>query len=169
MRRPLPIFMLVSALVVGTAAWWWIADPGMHELSDDAELDADGRMVDEREAAASARRDLQARARNMSVRDRQVDEPVSTPYGSGQIDRETAVAGFDEIMGEVEAFAKSRERIHREEWDTMYRSANDAFSVLSNHLDAHDPGDRESLEDAHRRLQEGLRRVRVRGQKFSDM
>jgi hypothetical protein len=112
---------------------------------------------------------MQARARNMPLHDAELADARDAKYGSGTISRSEAEAGFEDAMTEVETFAKSRERIHREEWDTLYRSANDAFAVLSNHLDANEPGDREQLESAHRRLQEGLRRVRVRGKKFSDI
>jgi hypothetical protein len=115
------------------------------------------------------RREMQARARNMPLHDAELADARDAKYGSGTISRSEAEAGFEDAMTEVETFAKSRERIHREEWDTLYRSANDAFAVLSNHLDANEPGDREQLESAHRRLQEGLRRVRVRGKKFSDI
>ena len=113
MRLRTPLLVLLCAALASFGVWWWVTDPGTHELPD--------------------------------------------------------ALAVDDAMAEVEAFAKSRERIHREEWDTMYRRANDAFAVLSIHLDANEPGDREELESAHRRLQEGLRRVRVRGKKFSDI
>jgi hypothetical protein len=169
MRLRTAASVLLPALVVGVGAWWWIADPGTHEIVDELAVDADGEPLDERELAARERRELQARARNLSQRS---DDRVSSehvPYGDGQIDRAAAETAFEEVMTEIETFAKSRERIHREEWDALYRSANDAFAILSVHLDAAEPGDRETLEDAHRRLQNGLRRVRVRGKKFSDI
>lgn len=169
MRWRLPVLVLTSACVVGTGAWWWITDPGTHEDTEGLDVDEDGRPLDQREAAARERRELQARARNMASHEREPGDAATVPYGTGQIDRATAEAGFDDVMTEVETFAKSRERIHREEWDTLYRTANDAFAALSVHLDANEPSDRQSLEDAHRRLQEGLRRVRVRGRKFSDI
>lgn len=169
MRWRTPLLVLVPTLVVGTFAWWWWTDPGTHEIVDELPVDDQGRPLDERVVADNERRELQARARNMPSRDRELDPAPGVAYGSGQIDRAAAEAGFDEVMSEVETFAKSRERIHREEWDTLYRSANDAFAALSIHLDANDPGDRDSLEQAHRRLQDGLRRVRVRGRKFSDI
>lgn len=169
MRPQTAALVLVPALVVGVGVWWWIADPGTHEVVDELPVDAAGDPIDERELAARERRELKDRARNMSRRE---DGPVETkhaPYGDGSIDRDAAETAFDEAMSEVETFAKSRERIHREEWDALYRSANDAFAALSVHLDASEPGDRDTLETAHKRLQEGLRRVRVRGKKFSDI
>lgn len=169
MRLRTAASVLLPALVVGVGAWWWIVDPGTHEIVDELAVDADGDPLDERELAARERRELQARARNLSRRDEEVVPSEHVPYGDGQIDRVAAETAFEEVMTEVETFAKSRERIHREEWDALYRSANDAFAILSVHLDAAEPGDRETLEEAHRRLQNGLRRVRVRGKKFSDI
>jgi hypothetical protein len=163
------MLVLLCAAIAAFGVWWWVTDPGTHELTDALAVDDAGQPLDEREVAARERKALQARARNMSDRDREVVDASTAKYGNGSIDRATATAGFDDAMAEVEAFAKSRERIHREEWDTLYRTANDAFAVLSIHLDANEPGDREELESAHRRLQEGLRRVRVRGKKFSDI
>ncbi len=169
MRWRLPALVLLPILAAGAGLWWWIADPGMHEVVDELPLDDDGRPSDAREAASRERREMQARARNLTQRDASPRQSAEAAYGSGQIDRDAATVGFDSVMTEVEAFAKSRERIHRDEWDTLYRSANDAFAILSVHLDAAEPGDRETLEEAHRRLQDGLRRVRVRGKKFSDI
>lgn len=171
MRWRLPIAFAAASLAVG-GVWYWVADPGLHEHADDLARDADGELIDEQDAASQRRRELQARARNLSDRS---GDPLVQPagglgdYGDGRIDRATATAAFDEIMGTVETFATSRERIHKEEWDTLYRTANDTFAALSTQLDANDPGDRETLETAHRRLKEGLRRVRVRGKKFSDI
>lgn len=159
------------ALLVG-GVWYWVADPGLHEHADDLARNQDGELLDEQDAADQRRRELQARARNLSDRS---GDPLVRPaggigdYGDGRIDRAAAAASFDEVMGTIESFATSRERIHKEEWDALYRSANDSFAALSTQLDAHDPGDRETLETAHKRLQEGLRRVRVRGKKFSDI
>lgn len=161
--------VLTGALVVSAGVWWYAADPGNHEVQDEVAIGPDGEPLDEREAAEEERREMQARARNISPHDRELQDASTEKYGNGSIDRATAEAGFEDAMTEVETFAKSRERVHREEWDTMYRTANDAFAVLSMHLDAKEPGDREALESAHRRLQEGLRRVRVRGKKFSDI
>lgn len=169
MRLRTLALVLLPALAVGVGAWWWIADPGTHEIVDELAVDADGDPVDERELAARQRRELQARARNLPQRESELASNQHVPYGDGKIDRAAAETAFEEVMTEIETFATSRERIHREEWDALYRSANDAFAILSVHLDAAEPGDRDTLEEAHRRLQNGLRRVRVRGKKFSDI
>lgn len=172
MRNRGPILVAVGILVLGIGGvWYWVTDPGLHEHADDHSRGADGELLDEQDAESQRRRELAARARNISDR---THDPLVAPagpgeWGDGRIDRATASASFDEIMGTVESFARSRERIHKEEWDALYRSANDSFAVLSTQLDANDPGDRETLETAHKRLQEGLRRVRVRGKKFSDI
>lgn len=163
------LIVLAVTLVVSAGVWWYAADPGNHEVADELTVGVDGEPLDEREIAARERREMQARARNMPLHDAELEDARDAKYGDGTITRSEAEAGFEDAMTEVETFAKSRERIHREEWDTLYRNANDAFAVLSNHLDANDPGDRETLESAHRRLQESLRRVRVRGKKFSDI
>jgi hypothetical protein len=169
MRWRNQLLVLCAAAAVSVGVWWYAADPGTHEIDDELLVDADGQPLDEREAAARERREMQARARNMPTRESELVDARDAKYGTGAISRTEAEAGSEDAMTEVETFAKSKERIHREEWDTLYRSANDAFAVLSMHLDANEPGDRETLETAHRRLQEGLRRVRVRGKKFSDI
>ena len=102
------------------------------------------------------------------MREREQDaanRTISDPDAASPVDRESASRGFDVIMKKVERVASSRTKLEREEWDDLYRNANDAFSALSMHLDATDPAERTELEEAHARLLEGLRRVRVRGNK----
>jgi hypothetical protein len=172
MQHRWPILVAAGVLALGIGGvWYWVTDPGLHEHTDDLARNPDGEIMDEQDAEAARRRELAARARNIS--DRSLD-PLVAPagpgeWGDGRIDRASATANFDEVMGTVESFARSRERIHKEEWDALYRSANDSFAALSTQLDANDPGDRETLETAHKRLQNGLRRVRVRGKKFSEI
>ena len=83
----------------------------------------------------------------------------------GPVDAESAARGFEVAMTKVERTANRRTKLEREEWDELYRTANDAFAALSTQLDATDPAQLQELEEAHARLVEGLRRVRVRGNK----
>ena len=183
--RMLVLFGLGAAAAVGGVLWWSQPHGDGSEPSGPLVLDEDGAPIDERSEHQRRRGELQAQARNMSFADRDAhgdeDEAsagVSTlrreagadgdaPLGDGSIDRQTAEAGFDHIMGVLEETAEDRERLAKSDWRELYRAANDAFSALSMHLDAEDPADLERLEQAHRRLQDGLRRVRVRGRKFA--
>lgn len=168
---PRTILAALALALAGGVTWWYVADPGTGEVLDELPVDAQGRPLDERAARAQHDARLRAQARNTHFEDR--DEVRGSapldPYGTGVIDRVTAENGFDDVMTRVEGLARSRERIDREAWDQLYREANDAFAALSSLLDAREPSDLEALEKAHHRLQEGLRRVRVRGRKFSDI
>jgi hypothetical protein len=179
----LVLFGLGAAAAVGGVLWWSQPHGDGSEPSGPLVLDEDGAPIDERSEHRRRRAELQAQARNMSfgARDDDSDEDgveVSTlrreagadgdaQLGDGSIDRPTAEAGFDHIMGVLEEIADDRERLAKSDWRELYRAANDAFSALSMHLDADNPADLERLEQAHRRLQDGLRRVRVRGRKFA--
>ena len=88
-------------------------------------------------------------------------------YGSGQVDQRSARDGFEYAMGRVDEVVKSRRRLSMDDWDALYREANDAFSALSIVLDAADEAQLTELEAAHKRLKQGLRKVRVRGRKFA--
>jgi hypothetical protein len=85
---------------------------------------------------------------------------------SSEISPSDARAGFDHVMRRVETLGTSRRRLTQAQWQETWRTANDAYAALSLHLDAGDPTERAELEDAHRRLTEALRNVRVRGGKF---
>lgn len=96
------------------------------------------------------------------------EAPISSvPYGSGEIDITSARDGFDYAMGKVGTVGDSRRRVTVEEWDELYREANDAFAALSIVLDAKNEAELAELEEAHVRLKKGLKRVRVRGRKFA--
>jgi len=161
--------MLSLALVGG--ATWVLLDPDRATEMVETALPGPVETEPEPDEAAREREDRRAAARNLAGMQRRDDEPADpadASYGSGAIDRATASAGFDHVMAEVEAIGKARTRLEREEWDTLYRSANDAFAAYSMHLNANDPADLDELDRAHDRLQKALRRVRVRGRKFGD-
>lgn len=173
--RSLLVFGLVAASAVGGVLWWSLPGPVADEPDDDGPvvLDEDGNPVDVREQHRRTRADRQAQARNLAFDER--DRLSGELFGEGgggaqlgglQIDRQAAEEGFDHVMRVLEETAEDRERLAKSDWRELYRAANDAYSALSMHLDADDPEQRDQLEAAHRRLQEGLRRVRVRGRKF---
>lgn len=173
--RSLLVFAFVAAAAVGGVLWWSLPGPVADETDDDGPvvLDEDGNPVDVREQHRRKRADQQAQARNLGFdeRDRMSSELLAEGGGGARldsltIDRRAAEEGFDHVMKVLEETASDRERLDKADWRELYRAANDAYSALSMHLDADDPEQRDELEAAHRRLQEGLRRVRVRGRKF---
>jgi hypothetical protein len=176
----LVLFGLGAAAAVGAVLWW--SQPAHDDELEGIEalaFDDEGRPLDERTQYRLRQRELQAQARNLPFdeRDREQSDArllgdrsgdaASAQLGNGMIDRQAAEEGFDHIMGVIEETARDHERLAKSDWRELYRAANDAFSALSIHLDAADSGDRELLEQAHQRLQDGLRRVRVRGRKFA--
>lgn len=90
----------------------------------------------------------------------------NVPYGSGELDPVSARTSFDYAMDRVESIGQSRKWLMPEDWDKLYREANDSFSALSIVLDPSDEADAAELEEAYKRLKKGLKRVRVRGRKF---
>jgi hypothetical protein len=94
------------------------------------------------------------------------DEAAPTLSPGTSITPDEARAGFDHVMKSVEKLGRRRRRLDPDQWRETWRMANDAYAALSIQLDGEDPSDLAELEEAHRRLQKGLRRVRVRGGKF---
>jgi hypothetical protein len=170
--RSLTVFGLAAAAAVGCVVWWAMPGPRAEDPDDGpVVLDEDGAPIDAREHARRLRADRQAQARNLAFDERDRDSSVLQGQGGAleagtAIDRKAAEEGFDHVMRVLEDTAHDRERLAKSDWRELYRAANDAYSALSMHLDANDPEQRDELEAAHRRLQDGLRRVRVRGRKF---
>ncbi len=161
-------FVAVALAVTGG---FMLLRDDMGELIGELPTGPDGRPLDERIVQRRRLEDRRAQARNLAPDDRdRAQDPVAAPdddYGSGTIDRRAAAEGFAYAMGQLDAALEQRKRLEQSEWRELYRQANDAFSALSMHLDASEPGDREELEQAHQRLMSGLRRVRVHGRKFA--
>jgi|GEM_PF-1934766 len=172
----------LAVLAVGLAlyAGWTLLDIGgdYDEIAQEAYLDADGKTgIDVREQAEARRERMAAVARGASraldgdmrpadplLAENEVAAPNLDPAGpltAGDVE-----AGFDYAMRRVERIARTRRKLKQDEWSELYREANDAYAAYSMHLDATEPGDLAKLEDAHRRLKQGLKRVRVRGRKF---
>lgn len=172
-----------AALVVGAlglTAWagWLVLNPGEAlDEAEDAILGPDGEPVDPREENRIERDRLAAVARGLSpketsmrtealVSEAEVPPPPQLAESHGEITREQAELGFDYAMRRVERLARKKKKLRREDWDAVYREANDAFSALSIQLDATDDEDLAVLEAAHARLKKGLGKVKVRGRKF---
>jgi len=173
---PLPKRTLLGAGALalglaGIATWSMGRSIPASEIAEAVVLGPDGDPIDPIADAARERDERRASSRNLGSMQRRdqdaanLDEgpPVGDP--GGLVDGESASRGFDIAMKQVERTADRRTKLEREEWDELYRSANDAFAALSIHLDATDPAQLQELEEAHARLVEGLRRVRVRGNK----
>jgi hypothetical protein len=174
MAVPIKALAVVAALgLAGYAAWTVLDTEVTDEAVSDVLVDADGEPLDDREIAERERRRFAAAARTFDPRNvdsalpseaDEVEPPVED--GSATITPSNARIGFDYAMRRVEKLADTRKRLEPEQWQALYREANDAYAALSIVLDAEHDAERTELEEAHRRLQEGLRRVRVRGKKF---
>jgi L-arabinose isomerase len=177
-----PIGLLAAIALVVYAGVLLLADPEADEVVEDAIADGRAHHDGEREAIESSRERLRRAARGLAMspearvdgrddRDgpnaRSVDASA-VPYGSGEVDPTNAREGFSYAMSRVEEIAESRRRLSQDEWDALYREANDAFSALSMVIDPHDDLQLAELETAHKRLQLGLRKVRVDGQKLAN-
>lgn len=173
----------IASVALAMYAGWSMLDVGTEydAMADEVYLDQDGEPLDEREQADRRRQRLAAVARGVrhaSPDDEQSDNSdeallaeseVAPPDSdmAGPLTFDDAQAGFDYAMRRVERVAKRRRRIKTDQWERLYRQANDAFSAYSMQLDPNDVDQLAVLEDAHRRLKQGLKRVRVRGKKFA--
>ncbi len=180
--------MLAVVVALGLAAWALVTLLDHPDADADPELviGPDGEVLDEREFEELQRERLRAIARGSAALERKsglfaADEDRSDdddedddgeslvglrdsiPAAAPTL--EEARAGFDFVMSKLEKVGRGRRRLSVEEWQESYRAANDAFAALSMHLDATDGAQLDELEEAHRRLQRALRRVRVRGGK----
>jgi len=169
--------MAISVVLAGYAVWTLLDVEGAYdEMGSEAIYDDNGEPIDQRQAQREAR-DRLASVANGAIgpgRSRTVDElpeveELEAPRMqlAGPVTREDAEAGFDYAMRRVEQIAGRRRRLKQEDWEELYREANDAFSAYSAHLDATDVEQAALLEDAYTRLKKGLQRVRVRGKKLA--
>ena len=134
----------------------------------------DGKPMDARAVRERQRQRYAAAARGLDPRQLgqlpadadEVEPPPLLGGPAGEVTPENARAGFDYAMRRVERLADRRRRLSVEQWNVLYREANDAYAALSMVLDAQEDSERQELEDAHKRLKDGLKRVRVRGKKF---
>ena len=178
-----PLGLLAAVAVVGYAIVLLLANPEADEVVEDAiARGQDGE--DQQEVAEASRERLRRAARGLAMspdarvdgrgdRDdpdgRSAEASVSAvPYGSGEVDSINAREGFSYAMSRVDAVVESRRRLSQDEWDALYREANDAFAALSMVIDPRDDLQVQELEAAHKRLKQGLRKVRVEGQKLAD-
>ena len=181
MKTSVRTLSVLGALGLVSWAAWLVLNPGeaLEDAAEEAILGPDGEPIDAREENRIERARLAAVARGLSPREttmrsealvseEEVPPPPQLADAHGEITREQAELGFDYAMRRVERLArKSRhKKLLREDWDALYREANDAFSALSIHLDATDTQDLATLERAHARLKKSLGKVKVRGRKF---
>jgi hypothetical protein len=167
------------ATLVGVAATVGLAGYALMVVQGDGEVialesllgDAEPEAPESHSAVDERRQRLAAMARGMgqpqgdSLFD-EVEEPPPATRPDLEITRDDARAGFDYVMRNVERVGRKRRRLSQGQWQETWRTANDAYAALSIQLDGDDPGDLAELEEAHRRLKKGLRRVRVKGGKF---
>jgi hypothetical protein len=174
MKLPHRLILGIAALALaGAAAWTMLDRPSAAEIAEAVVLGPDGDPIDPASDAAREREERRANSRNLGSMQRRDQDaaagraPEAGNAGDpgGLVDAASAARGFEIIMTKVERTADRRTKLDREEWDDLYRNANDAFAALSVHVDATDPAQMAELEQAHARLLEGLRRVRVRGNK----
>lgn len=133
----------------------------------------EGAPIDERAEAEDERRRFAADARRgpiadaeLPVDDFEVPPPPLVDAPGAEVTPASARVGFDYSMRRVEKIGARKRRLKPEQWEALYREANDAYAALAISLDGKDDTQMRELEDAHRRLKEGLAAVRVRGNKF---
>lgn len=174
MKLDIRIAAGLGAVILASYALYVLVSPPPAAIEEAASAWADeDAPADERAHAEEERRRLAAIARGNASRaaDLPVDEfevpppPVSDTPG-GAITATSARVGFDYSMRRVEKIGARKRRLKPEQWEALYREANDAYAALATTLDAKDPAQLTELEEAHRRLKEGLAAVRVRGRKF---
>lgn len=165
-----------AVLLAGYALYLLVRPPPAVEEAQRAWASADGEPVDARLEAQEERQRLAVVARGgldrageaeLPVDDLDVAPPSGMAVPGGEVTPESARAGFDYAMRRVEKLGSRRRRLRRAQWDAIYREANDAYAALAIALDASDEAELRELEAAHVRLKEGLRAVRVRGDKFA--
>lgn len=171
-----PIGIVVTVALVGYAALLLLANPEADGVVEEA-IEAAQAGEDQRDELEQSRERLRRTARGLAMSpegspDRSDGDGrpamTSVPYGSGEIDDYSARTGFSNAMVRVDEIVQSRRRLSQEEWDQLYRETNDAFAALSIMVDARDDAQMAELEAAHKRLKQGLRKVRVRGRKLAD-
>jgi hypothetical protein len=184
MKRWLPLFGLLAAVaLVGYALGLLLANPEADEAVEDA-IARGQAGEDQQEVVEASRERLRRAARGLAMSPearidgrgdpddpdgRSASASASTvPYGSGEVDSSNAREGFSYAMSRVDAVVESRRRLSQAEWEALYREANDAFAALSIVVDPRDDLQMQELETAHERLKQGLRKVRVDGQKLAD-
>jgi hypothetical protein len=166
--------IVASVGAVGLAAYALsvlLADPGYDEAPTGPVPDVSAQTrvrADTRDRFVEYARAVQQPQSATLPGDDLVDDDDGPPVtlGPEAVDESEARHGFEHIMKRVEALGSKRRRLTQDEWRQTYRAANDAFSALSNHLDARDADQRAELEEAYFRLKEGLGGIRVKGDKF---
>ena len=162
--------------IAGYALTMLLSGGDVVDEAEEAYLGADGQPVDARTQAQRQRERFAAAARGLDPRTRghgalpddadDVEPPPLVGEPGTPPTPQSARAGFDYAMRRVERLVERRRRLSVEQWQVLYREANDAYAALSIVLDASEPGQLQELETAHKRLQEGLAQVRVLGHKF---
>jgi hypothetical protein len=162
-----PLLALVGCFGVTALALWVLTDD---EEVVEVEVDERGRPLSQREVADRDRADFVAMARgerpDFEMMIRAFEGAGPDFYGSGEVGVDDARRVFNAVMDEVDTMAARPRRLRQRQWQEVYRTANDSFAALSMHLDAKDRDQAKELEDAHKRLQQGLASLRVRGNKF---
>jgi hypothetical protein len=179
MQAKAAAFAGLAAVLLAGYAVTLLSDPGdvVDEADEARRVGPDGESLDPREAAqrererfaaagrAFDRRTFEARGRLPDDAD-EVAPPDLVDAPGAEPTLEGARAGFDYAMRRVEKIAERRRRLSSDQWQVLYREANDAYAALSTLLDAEDPRQRAELEEAHVRLKAGLGEVKVWGDKF---
>jgi hypothetical protein len=163
------VVALVAALGLAAAALTTLL--GGEPEQPEVEVDEKGQPLSEGEIAERDHDRFVAAARGQSPPGygellRVFSEAGPGFYGNGQLEIDDTRRVFDAVMDEVERMAERPRPLRQRQWQEVYRGANDSFTALSMHLDARDREQAKELEEAHRRLRQGLANLRVRGKKF---
>lgn len=107
--------------------------------------------------------DAQASSKGLTATMSLIKGAAQVKYGTGAVQVDEARTSFATVMTGLDTL--SEHRIAQEEWTEVYRVANDAFTALSIHLDAHNDSELKELEKAHKRLVRRLAALDVEGGK----
>lgn len=169
-----PLGLVAAIALVGYAGVMLLGSPEADEVVEDAIADAHDPEGEE-DSLVRQRERLRRAARGLAMSPEGTDPagvgesvPSNAYYGSGEVDPTNARQGFSYAMSRVDDIVESRRRLSQDEWDVLYRETNDALAALSMVIDGNDDSELAELEAAHKRLKQGLRKVRVAGRKLAD-
>lgn len=161
--RPIHVALLIAAVAAGGALLWpdaarRAAPRGRAEATSAGASAAAPRRGGAGFDAQAAEREALALA-FASRLERALEAPEELPLPLTSESRLEAEAAFEVVMGKLEELADSGARASAGRRRRLYRAANDAFSALSDHLDASSARDLAILEEAHSRMKQMLAEV----------
>lgn len=161
--RPIHVILLIAAVAGGGALLWPDAPrrdaaKGRTEGASVAAPEPVGARAGVGFDAKAAEREALALA-FASRLERALEAPEELPLPLTTESRLEAEAAFEVVMEKLEELADSGKTASAARRRRLYRAANDAFSALSEHLDATSARDLAILEEGHSRMKQMLAEV----------